>query len=105
MRCCSREDLWLYSARKVRSEGNLARFAWKHAIAPRKMDRIDGRLVWRRRRISLTFRTIRHRPCECEYYFYCDSQGYDQEKMKKHNPLLKKYLAARQPVDLTKLTA
>lgn len=40
-----------------------ARYAWKHAICPRKMDCIDSKLVWRRRRISLTFRTIRHRPC------------------------------------------
>lgn len=80
-----------------------ARYAWKHAICPRKMDRIDGRTVWRQRRISLTFRTIRRTPCECPYYFFCDSQGYDQDTMKKHNPLLKKYLAMRQPVDIVQL--
>jgi alkylated DNA repair protein alkB family protein 8 len=59
------------------------------------MDRIDGHVVWRKRRLSLTFRAIRHHPCSCPYYFFCDSQGYDQEKMKKHNPLLKKYIASK----------
>ena len=57
------------------------------------MDKIGGQLLYRRRRVSLTFRKIRHEPCVCRFYFYCDSQGYDQYTMKKTNPLLLKYLA------------
>ena len=68
------------------------RYAWTHGITCRKMDKIDGRMAARSRRVSLTFRRIRFTPCLCNYYFYCDSQGYDQTTMKKNNPLLKKYL-------------
>ena len=70
-----------------------SRYAWTHGIACRKVDLVDGVLVGRSRRLSLTFRKIRHTPCPCPYYFYCDSQGYDQNTMKKHNPLLLKYLS------------
>jgi len=46
----------------------------------------------RSRRISLTLRKIKFDECKCKYNFYCDSQGYDQNTMKKQNPLLTKYL-------------
>ncbi|NDJ53982.1 MAG: alpha-ketoglutarate-dependent dioxygenase AlkB [Chloroflexi bacterium] len=36
-----------------------ARFEWRHSIAARKTDRVDGRLRLRERRLSLTFRTVR----------------------------------------------
>lgn len=35
-----------------------ARYQWKHGIAARKSDRVDGNLVPRDRRISLTFRNV-----------------------------------------------
>lgn len=35
-----------------------ARYLWKHGIAARKSDRVDGSLVPRNRRISLTFRNV-----------------------------------------------
>lgn len=35
-----------------------ARYQWKHGIAPRKSDKVDGNLVPRDRRISLTFRSV-----------------------------------------------
>lgn len=35
-----------------------ARYQWTHSIAARKVDKIDGRLITRKRRISLTFRKI-----------------------------------------------
>lgn len=35
-----------------------ARYVWRHSIAPRKSDLVDGRRVRRGRRISLTFRTV-----------------------------------------------
>ncbi len=63
-----------------------------HSIACRKLDNIDSQLKHRSRRISLTFRKIRRTPCVCKYYFYCDSQGYDQSTMKKSNSLLTKYM-------------
>lgn len=68
------------------------RYAWTHAISSRKIDIVDNRIKHRSRRVSLTLRKIRFIPCQCPYYFYCDSQGYDQNTMKKNNPLLKKYI-------------
>jgi alkylated DNA repair dioxygenase AlkB len=35
-----------------------ARYGWQHGIAPRRSDRIDGQLVQRGRRVSLTFRQV-----------------------------------------------
>lgn len=72
-----------------------ARYAWIHGISSRKVDKVGGEVVYRSRRISLTFRKIKFTPCHCPYYFFCDSQGYDQDKMKKNNPLLTKYLSAQ----------
>ncbi len=80
-------------ARSVVVFSGEARYAWTHGIACRKIDVIDGEVRQRSRRISLTFRKIRWSPCQCPYFFYCDSQGYDQNTMKKHNPLLVKYLS------------
>lgn len=35
-----------------------ARYEWKHAIAKRKSDRLNGQVVKRKRRVSLTFRNV-----------------------------------------------
>jgi hypothetical protein len=35
-----------------------ARYEWQHGIAPRRSDKIDGRMVPRGRRVSLTFRQV-----------------------------------------------
>ncbi len=35
-----------------------SRYTWKHAIPARKSDKIDGKIVKRQRRISLTFRRV-----------------------------------------------
>jgi alkylated DNA repair dioxygenase AlkB len=37
-----------------------ARYLWQHAIAPRKKDSWNQQLLHRGRRVSLTFRTVRH---------------------------------------------
>lgn len=48
------------------------RYAWYHSIAQRKIDKTQGKLVFRKRRISLTFRKIKTTPCLCKYPFFCD---------------------------------
>jgi alkylated DNA repair dioxygenase AlkB len=52
-----RQSLMLERCSLVTLSG-AARYAWTHAIAARKSDRIDGRAVPRDRRVSLTFRTV-----------------------------------------------
>lgn len=48
------------------------RYAWFHSIASRKMDKVDGEMLFRRRRVSLTFRTIRpNLKCECNWPLFC----------------------------------
>ena len=49
-----------------------ARYAWYHSIAQRKVDKFHGKLIFRKRRISLTFRKIKTTPCLCKYPFFCD---------------------------------
>jgi len=50
---------------KVLKRGSLlvlqgeSRYKWKHGIPPRKTDVIDGKRVNRKRRVSLTFRTVK----------------------------------------------
>lgn len=54
-----------------------ARYGWQHGIAGRKYDRVapEGTLVPRARRVSLTFRTVQQRPCQCAWPAMCDSQN------------------------------
>lgn len=53
-----------------------SRWAWEHYIPHRKSDMVEHCQVVPRsdRRVSLTFRSIRHGPCSCPYPAYCDSQ-------------------------------
>lgn len=51
-----------------------ARYAWFHSIAARKMDRVEGDSKFRKRRVSLTFRTIRPSlKCHCDWPLFCAS--------------------------------
>ena len=52
-----------------------ARYAYYHSIASRKLDRVDGSLFFRRRRVSLTFRKVKFDPCTCKWPIFCDSQS------------------------------
>eukprot|EP00395_MALV-II_sp_L67-2_P000132 gene132-334_t len=52
-----------------------ARFRWKHAIASRSTDLVDGALLGRSRRVSLTYRRVRRVPfCDCAFPHLCDFQ-------------------------------
>jgi alkylated DNA repair dioxygenase AlkB len=57
-----------------------ARFSHPHSIAQRKLDRVEDRLIFRSRRISMTFRKIRKGECKCPYVKYCDSQKANLHK-------------------------
>ena len=59
------------------------RYAWYHSIATRKLDKVEGKIKFRKRRISLTFRKTKQTPCQCLYPVFCDSRGYDPNIMKK----------------------
>lgn len=49
------------------------RYLWNHSIAVRKVDRVETNLIFRRRRISLTYRKSKKVPsCSCKYEEYCD---------------------------------
>eukprot|EP00039_Didymoeca_costata_P000249 m.44807 g.44807 ORF g.44807 m.44807 type:complete len:342 (-) comp10146_c0_seq3:112-1137(-) len=49
-----------------------ARYAWQHGIAARKTDILNHAVVNRLTRTSLTYRTIRIEPCQCQYPACCD---------------------------------
>ena len=51
-----------------------SRYAWSHMIAARKADKINGNILWRQRRISLTFRKINQNGCDCKWPQYCDKR-------------------------------
>ncbi|GAB2272895.1 Alkylated DNA repair protein alkB 8 [Dionaea muscipula] len=52
-----------------------ARYAWHHYIPHHKVDVVKDSVIRRSsRRVSLTFRKVRHGPCRCDYVQYCDSQ-------------------------------
>lgn len=52
-----------------------ARYGWSHGLASRKTDKINGKLVTRGRRVSLSFRRVREGGCECAFLELCDSRG------------------------------
>jgi alkylated DNA repair protein alkB family protein 8 len=50
-----------------------SRYLWTHAINTRKIDRTESGLSFRRKRVSLTYRKSRPKPCcECPYPNQCD---------------------------------
>lgn len=52
-----------------------ARYRWSHGIASRRTDKVNGMLVRRGRRVSLSFRRLRHPPiCDCAFSQTCDSR-------------------------------
>jgi alkylated DNA repair protein alkB family protein 8 len=55
-----------------------ARYNWLHSIASRKIDKVDGLLKFRHRRVSLTFRKVKTDPCRCKWSILCDSQNKSQ---------------------------
>lgn len=53
---------------------NELRYEWEHSIALRKVDLVDGNIVSRSKRISLTFRRIRkENECNCIFNKQCDT--------------------------------
>jgi len=67
-------DLYLEPRSLVVMSGE-ARYNWLHSIAMRKIDRLDGLLKFRHRRVSLTFRKLKATPCACQWSALCDSQS------------------------------
>lgn len=67
--------------------GHYARYGCQHAIQPRKTDRVDGRLVERQERVSLTFRRRRvGGECHCQWPLLCDTASGVRKKDKKFVP-------------------
>lgn len=52
-----------------------ARYLWKHSIADRKIDKLDSGLLFRKTRLSLTYRRLKKVPfCDCAFPAVCDFQ-------------------------------
>lgn len=49
-----------------------SRYSWTHHIPQRKHDLVSGKLMKRETRVSLTFRNIRGKPCQCDFPKHCD---------------------------------
>ncbi|CAD5221705.1 unnamed protein product [Bursaphelenchus okinawaensis] len=51
-----------------------SRYKYKHGILNRRYDvsPVDNKLLERQKRVSITFRTVRRRPCECDFPEFCD---------------------------------
>ncbi|KAG2392558.1 hypothetical protein C9374_011283 [Naegleria lovaniensis] len=55
-----------------------ARYLWRHAIMCRELDRVNGKIRKRQRRVSLTIRSVRKSgSCKCKWVEVCDSQQQD----------------------------
>lgn len=52
-----------------------ARYAWHHYIPHHKLDLVDGKAMERGpRRVSFTFRKVRHGACRCDFPLVCDTR-------------------------------
>mmetsp|Transcript_13542 Transcript_13542/g.32341 ORF Transcript_13542/g.32341 Transcript_13542/m.32341 type:complete len:353 (+) Transcript_13542:1-1059(+) len=69
------KNVWLPANSLLILRGE-SRYSWQHGIAWRKTDCIcEGQAVPRGRRVSFTFRSVRHRPCDCQWPLMCDTQN------------------------------
>lgn len=74
-RSIEHKNVWLPANSLLILRGE-ARYAWQHGIAWRKTDCLaPGQVVPRTRRVSLTFRTARFKPCDCTWPMMCDAQN------------------------------
>jgi alkylated DNA repair protein alkB family protein 8 len=80
-------NLYLPSRGLLVMEGE-GRYIWKHSISQRKYDVLNGSVHFRKRRLSITFRKTRTRPCECKYEAYCDRNL--QTEIKNFTPDIEK---------------
>ena len=82
------KDLFLKERSLIVFSGE-ARYHWMHSISQRKIDKVEGLLKFRHRRISLTFRKIKHTPCHCRFPKLCDTQNkqiaVDANKLKSES--------------------
>ncbi|BBN10798.1 alkylated DNA repair protein alkB homolog 8 [Marchantia polymorpha subsp. ruderalis] len=65
----------LLPARSLVVLSDEARYVWHHYIPHHKIDYVNGEIIERgSRRVSFTFRKVRHGPCHCKFVQDCDSQ-------------------------------
>lgn len=65
-----------------------ARYRWHHYIPHHKVDFICGKEVRRnQRRVSFTFRKVRHGPCNCTFRGFCDSRVSDTHPDRKDDTM------------------
>lgn len=67
-------DLYLQPRSLMLMTGEV-RYNYLHSIATRKLDKVNGLLKFRHRRVSLTYRRLKEDPCKCKWPFLCDSQN------------------------------
>jgi alkylated DNA repair protein alkB family protein 8 len=68
-------SIWLPRRSRVTFTGDV-RLVWKHGISKRKTDLVDGEVIARQFRISLTYRTVKaERGCCCPTPTLCDYQN------------------------------
>lgn len=72
----AQKDVYLLPRQLIVFSGE-ARYNYLHSIATRKLDKVDGLLKFRHRRISLTFRKLKFdgAECKCRFPKLCDSQN------------------------------
>lgn len=57
------------------------RYLWSHTIASRKIDRVEKELLFRRTRLSLTYRITKPKNfCDCKFPTHCDYQKTKKQK-------------------------
>lgn len=65
-----------------------SRYLWKHSISSRKIDRLENDLLFRRTRLSLTFRKTSEKPhCDCPYHKFCDFWIKEEDQKVEINEL------------------
>ena len=67
-------DLYLEPRSLMLMTGEV-RYNYLHSIATRKLDKVNGLLKFRQRRVSLTYRRLKEDPCKCKWAVLCDSQN------------------------------
>ena len=67
--------IWLPRRSRATFTGDV-RYVWRHGIPKRKTDLVDGVVIQRQKRVSLTYRTVKAvRGCACPDPVLCDVQN------------------------------
>lgn len=78
------ENIFFESGSQVQLTGE-SRYRWQNWTEPRKFDKVDNNIKFRKSRVTILLKSTRETPCDCKFTMFCNSQGFEYMKKDDEN--------------------